>query len=129
MSVFGVILVRIFPYPHTVFLRFQSEYGKTCKRITPNTDTFYAVDLTYSVKCPIKNCLEFYNGESGRWLLGRVTEHSRKDRNSQMFKHSIAANHPTVMLDNFTVFNSGYRSMKFKRKYQNLYLSNRADLR
>ena len=33
-----------------------------------------------------------------------------------MFKHSIAANHQTVTLDDFTVLSSGYRSRKFKRK-------------
>ena len=33
-----------------------------------------------------------------------------------MFKQSIAANHPTVTLDNFTVLSSGYRKRKFKRK-------------
>ena len=33
-----------------------------------------------------------------------------------MFKHSIAANHPTVTLDNFTVLSSGYRNRKFKNK-------------
>ena len=35
MSVFGVILVRIFPH--------SAEYGKMRTRITPNTDTFYEV--------------------------------------------------------------------------------------
>ena len=56
MSVFGVILVRIFP----AFSRIETEYteilrispysvqmqenaGKMRTRITPNTDTFYAV--------------------------------------------------------------------------------------
>ena len=63
-------------------------------------------DLTYSVKCSIKNCLEFYNGETGRRLIERVNEHSEKDRNSYMFKHSMAANHPTVTLDDFTVLSS-----------------------
>ena len=53
-------------------------------------------DLTYNVKCPMKNCLESYNGETGRRLIERVREHSGKDINSHMFKHSIAANHPTV---------------------------------
>ena len=73
-------------------------------------------DLTYSVKCSIKNCLEFYNGETGRRLIERVNEHSEKDRNSYMFKHSMAANHPTVTLDDFSVFSSGYCNRKFKRK-------------
>ena len=73
-------------------------------------------DLTYSVKCPMKNCLESYNGETGRRLIERVNEHSGKDVNSHIFKHSIAANHPTVMLDHFTVLSNGYRNRKFKRK-------------
>ena len=68
-------------------------------------------DLTYSVKCPMKN------GETGRRLiLERVNEHSGKDINSHMFKHSIAVNHPTVALYDFTVLSSGYRNRKFNRK-------------
>ena len=64
VSVFGVILVRIFPYLDwirrdtrylSVFspnagkyfesLRIQSECGKIRTRVTPNTDSFYAVLL------------------------------------------------------------------------------------
>ena len=33
-----------------------------------------------------------------------------------MFKHSMAANHPTVTLDDFTVLRSGYHNRKFKKK-------------
>ena len=33
-----------------------------------------------------------------------------------MFKHSMAANHPTVRLNDFTVLSSGYHNRKFKRK-------------
>ena len=46
MSVFGVILVRIFPdsdWKQRVSLRIQSECGKMPTRVTPNTDTFHAV--------------------------------------------------------------------------------------
>ena len=51
MSVFGVILVRIFP----AFFRIRTEYGvirsiknagKMRTRITPNTDSFYTVLIT-----------------------------------------------------------------------------------
>ena len=54
MSVFGVILVRIFPHfpafgPNTekyeVSLRIQSECGKMRSRITPNTGPFYAMKV------------------------------------------------------------------------------------
>ena len=56
MSIFGVILVCIFPHSDWIrrdtdwirrdtpyLLRIQSECGKIRTRITPNTDTFYAV--------------------------------------------------------------------------------------
>ena len=73
-------------------------------------------DLTYSVKCLMKNCLESYNDETRRRLVERVNKHSGKDINSHMFKHSMAANHPTVMLNNFADLSSGCRNRKFKRK-------------
>ena len=73
-------------------------------------------NLTYNVKCPVKNCLESYNGETGRGVIERVNEHSGKDVNSHMFKNSVEANHPTVTLDDFTVLSSGHRNRKFKRK-------------
>ena len=60
-------------------------------------------NLTYSVKCPMKNFMESYNVETGRRLIERINEHSRKDINSHMFKHSMAANHSTVKLNDFTV--------------------------
>ena len=63
MSVFGVILVRIFP----AFSRIRTEYGEILRiflysvqmrenaekmrtRITPNTDTFYAVPISELVR-------------------------------------------------------------------------------
>ena len=64
----------------------------------------------------MKKCLESFSGEIGRRLTERVNEHSGKDINSDMFKHSMAANHLTVTLDDFTVLSSGYRNRKFKRK-------------
>ena len=41
MSLFGVILVLIFPYLYWIW----SECGKMRTRITPNTDTFCAVQI------------------------------------------------------------------------------------
>ena len=46
MSIFGVILVRIFPHSNSVYLRIQSECRKMETRITPNTDTFFAMRVT-----------------------------------------------------------------------------------
>ena len=79
----------------------------------------------------MKNCLESYNGETGRRLIEPVNEHSGKDINSHMFKHSMGANHPTVTLDDFTVPSSGYHTTtgSLRGRYQNLYSSNRTGLR
>ena len=48
VSVFGVLLVRIFPYSDWIrrSLRIQSECGKMRTRITANTDTFHAVSFS-----------------------------------------------------------------------------------
>ena len=46
MSVFGVILVRIFP----AFSSIQTENGEKRTRITPNMDTFYAVGIFIILK-------------------------------------------------------------------------------
>ena len=45
VSVFGVILVRIFPHLGLIRIDtlYQSECGKIWTRITPNTNTFYTV--------------------------------------------------------------------------------------
>ena len=64
----------------------------------------------------MKNCLESYNDETGKRLIEMVIEHSGKDLNSHMFKHSMVVNHPTVSLDDFTVLGHGDRNRKFKRK-------------
>ena len=50
------------------------------------------------------------------WVIERVNEHSGKDINSHMFKHSMAANHSTMTLDDFTILRSGYRKRKFDIK-------------
>ena len=85
-------------------------------------------DSTYSVKCPMKNCLESYNGETGRRLIERVNEHSGKDMNSHMFKHSMAANHPTVTIISLFL-EVATATGRLRGRYQNLYSSNRPDLR
>ena len=57
VSVFGVILVRIFPHsdwlfsPNTFRLSVQSELGKMWTRMTPNTGSFYTVAWTVLEVC------------------------------------------------------------------------------
>ena len=49
-------------------------------------------------------------------MIERNYEHSVKDVNSYVFKHSIETEHPTVTIDDFRVLKTGYRQKKFRRK-------------
>ena len=46
VPVFGVVLVRIFPHSDWIQRDAESKCGKVRTRITPNTDTFYAAQLS-----------------------------------------------------------------------------------
>ena len=72
--------------------------------------------MTNSVVCPDANYNEDYNGEIGRRLIERVHEHSDKDVNSHLFKHSIQTDHPTVTIDDFRILKTGYRQKMFRKK-------------
>ena len=82
---------------------------KICKQ-TDKKKKEHHQDLTYNVKYPMKICLEPCNGKTRRTLIEKVNEHSGKDINSHLSKHSLAANHPTMTLGNFTVLSSGSTS-------------------
>ena len=49
-------------------------------------------------------------------MIERVHEHSGKDVDSHISKHSIYADHRTVTIDDFYVLRMGYRLKKFRRK-------------
>ena len=50
-------------------------------------------------------------------MIERVHEHSGKEVNSHVFKHSLETDHPTVTIDEFRVLKTGYRQKKFRRKF------------
>ena len=86
-------------------------------------------DLTYSVACLDDNCNEEYNGETGRRLIERVHEHSGKDVNFHVFKHSIKTDHPTVTIYDFRVFKTSYCQKSLEEIYLRLYSLNRVNPR
>ena len=49
-------------------------------------------------------------------MIERVHEHSGKDVNSNISKHSMEVDHSTVTVDNFRVLGTGYRLKEFRRK-------------
>ena len=72
-------------------------------------------NLSYSVKCPMKNCPESNNGETARRLIERGTEHSGKDIKSNMLRYSIEVNHPTVtFISQFLAVVTGAGSLRGK---------------
>ena len=66
MSIFGFILIRIFP--HSNFLRIQSKCGKIRTRITPNTDTFYAMFVFDSADLLHCKCHKISLNHSGSYI-------------------------------------------------------------
>ena len=86
MSIFGVILVRIFPpfglntERYEVYLRIQSEYRKIRTRITPNTDTNF-IDMLEKNKFEIQiisgklEIWEFENFEKSKGVCYHKTNH------------------------------------------------------
>ena len=64
--VFGIILVHIFRHSVWVSLCIQSECGKIRTRITPNTDTFHAVN-TKRIKWIL---VSFYSSWSQKKTMG-----------------------------------------------------------
>ena len=61
MSVFGVVLVRIFSHLDWIWRDTESECGKIRTRITPNIDTFHAVIIKL-----FKNWLNWKRGHSNK---------------------------------------------------------------
>ena len=83
VSVFGVILVRIFPHSDWISLRIHSECGKVRTRITPNKDTFYkalATNLGCSAYPDIHwNGLNYNSVSSTRMVLHVYSTLKRKE--------------------------------------------------
>ena len=76
--------------------------------IKDKTSKEHEHDLTYSAVCPDTNCNKEHNGETGKQLTERLHEHSVKDVNSHVSKHSIETDHPAVTVDDFRVLKTGH---------------------
>ena len=109
-------ITKLLPEQERVALVFTGTKLGTKFNIKGKTSKEHKHDLTYSVVCPDANCNEEYNGKTVRRLIERVYEHSGKDVNSHVFKHSIETDHPIVTIDDFRVFKTSYRQKKFRRK-------------
>ena len=78
-------ITKLLPEQEEVALVFTGKKLGTKFNIKDKTSKKHQLDLTYSVVCPDLNCIEGYNGETGRRLIERVHEHSGKDPNHPTF--------------------------------------------
>ena len=53
------------------------------------TNNEHQHNVVYSASCPQPSCEETYIGETGRRLHERVRDHTGRDKNSHILKHSI----------------------------------------
>ena len=67
-------------------------------------------NVVYKIECPDENCSETYIGETERRISERVLDHSGRDKNSTVFKHSVLAGRKPVTMDDVKLI-----AKRFKR--------------
>ena len=50
-------------------------------------------DVFYHRKCPAENCVDDYIGETARRVNERIVDHTGRNNNSELLKHSIEGGH------------------------------------
>jgi len=67
-------------------------------------------NVVYKIKCPEENCYKTYIGETRRRVIERMKDHSGRDHNSQVFKHSIEKGHQTITMNDITLLAKGFKT-------------------
>ena len=67
-------------------------------------------NVVYKIECPDKNCYKTYIGETRRRVIERVKDHSGRDHNSQVFKHSIEKGHQIVTMNDISLLAKGFKT-------------------
>ena len=99
---------------------------QSCFHLKDKPQKQHEHNIIYTVTCPTPDCRATYIGETSRRLSVRVGEHSGKDKNSHVYKHSLKEGHRPVTLSNFTILNRN-RGTNFKRKIlEALYIKNKS---
>ena len=73
-------------------------------------------DVIYHGKCPAENCVDDYIGETARRVNERIVDHTGKDTNSHLLKHSIESEHKPLEAVNCKIIGTEYRKNNKKRK-------------
>ena len=94
-----------------------------CFNIKDTTKLDHRHDLVYKIECPDNKCKEIYIGETKRRLSVRVNEHSGKDRQSLVAKHTLDSGHGKVSMNNVSVLGRCQSGNSYKRKIlESLYI-------
>ena len=71
-------------------------------------------DVIYHEKCPAENCVDDYIGETARRVNERIIDHTGKDTNSRLLKHSIESGHKPLEVVDYKIIGTGYRKNTIK---------------
>ena len=83
--------------------------------IKDRIDEKHRSNFIYHHECQNRKCDEDYIGETKRRRENRTGEHSGKDKNSEIFKHSCSTKHPKAKDKNFKILATNYENRR-KRK-------------
>ena len=82
-------------------------------------------DIIYLGNCPENGCSDNYVGETARTISERVLDHTGKDINSHLYKHSIKSHlykhsiktgHQTLEISDYQIIGNEYKNNGNKRK-------------
>ena len=73
-------------------------------------------DIMCHGSCPENGCRDNYVGEIARRILDRVLDHTEKDINSHLYKHSVETCHQTFDISDYRIIRNGYENNWNKRK-------------
>ena len=73
-------------------------------------------DVIYHGKCPAESCVDDYIGETARRVNEKIVDHTSRDTNSYLLKHSIETGHKPFKANNYKKIGTGYRKNTMKRK-------------
>ena len=66
-------------------------------------------NVVYKIECPQEDCSETYIGETERRVSERVFDHSGRDKNSTVYKHSMLTGHKQITLDDVELIAKGFK--------------------
>ena len=74
-------------------------------------------DVIYHGKCPAENCVDDYIGETARRVNERIVDHTGRDIDSHLLKHSIESGHKPLEAVDYKIIGTVYRKNTMKRKF------------